>query len=222
MIIRFEKTYVKLIVAALAALVLLTGCSSISKPSSTVGLTANSTNHAAAAITEEKADVAANLPAQPTGDGSQASAVSPQEPENSQETPGTIIYKNTEYGFNFTLPESWKGYKIITGEWEGEPIEESTADSGTITGPMISIRHPLWTSQNPRQDIPIMIFTAEQWKSLQKGEFHIGAAPIDPSELGHNSKYVFALPARYNYAFPAGYEEVEDILKGNPLKPTDI
>jgi len=37
--------------------------------------------------------------------------------------------------------------------------------------------------------------------SLQQEKFHIGAAPINPSELGRNTKYVFALPARYNYAF---------------------
>ncbi|MDP1086626.1 hypothetical protein Q6245_30140, partial [Klebsiella pneumoniae] len=68
--------------------------------------------------------------------------------------------------------------------------------------PMISIRHPDWTSQNPRQDIPIMIFTLAQWNMLQQDEFHIGAAPINPSELGRNTSYVFARPARYNYAFP--------------------
>lgn len=27
-----------------------------------------------------------------------------------------------------------------------------------------------------------------------------------------------ALAARYNFSFPAGYEEVEKILEGNPLK----
>ena len=80
------------------------------------------------------------------------------------------------------------------------------------TGELISIRHPEWTSQNQRQDIPIMIFTLIQWTSLQQGEFHIGAAPIGPKELGRNTSYVFALPARYNYAFPEGYEEVESIL----------
>jgi hypothetical protein len=55
---------------------------------------------------------------------------------------------------------------------------------------------------------------------MQKDEFHIGAAPINPSELGRNATYVFALPARYNYAFPTGYEEVDEILKGNPLRST--
>nr|MBP7332992.1 hypothetical protein [Bacillota bacterium] len=66
-----------------------------------------------------------------------------------------------------------------------------------------------------------MVFTHAQWDALQNGEFHIGAAPIGPSELARNSSYVFALPARYNYAFPAGYEEVENILKGDPLKPLE-
>ncbi len=80
-------------------------------------------------------------------------------------------------------------------------------------------RHPEWTSEIPRQDIPIMIFTLSQWDALQRQEFHIGAAPIGPKELGRNSNYVFALPARYNFAFPKGYEEVEDILEDNPLIP---
>lgn len=65
-----------------------------------------------------------------------------------------------------------------------------------------------------------MIFTLEQWNALLEGKFHIGAAPIGPTELGRNSKYVFALPARYNFAFPEGYEEVEEIIKKNPLQAT--
>ena len=130
-----------------------------------------------------------------------------------------IVHQNTEYGFEFSLPASWKGYKIVESKWEGMVND----GSGKIieTGPIISIRHPLWTSQNPRQDIPIMIFTTSQWESLQQDQFHIGAAPIGPSELGRNFKYVFALPARYNFSFPTGYEEVETILSNKPLKPTE-
>lgn len=67
-----------------------------------------------------------------------------------------------------------------------------------------------------------MIFTTDQWNLLQQEKFHIGAAPVGPSELGHNSSYVFALPARYNYAFPTGYEEVEKILENHPLQTTQI
>ena len=128
------------------------------------------------------------------------------------------IYKNPQYGFTFTLPDTWQGYTIVSEKWEGLAIgsEEITA-----TGPEISIRHPQWTKENPRQDIPIMIFTLAQWQDLQQEKFHIGAAPMGPSELGRSDKFVFALPARYNYAFPTGYEEVENILAAKPLKPIE-
>ena len=125
-----------------------------------------------------------------------------------------IIYTNTQYGFSFTLPLSWKGYKIIESTWEANPQEGVIAEQG----PLISIRNPKWTSENPYQDIPIMIFTLAQWDSLQQGKFLVSAAPINPSELGRNTKYVFALPARYNYVFPTGLQEVAKILEGNPLK----
>lgn len=131
---------------------------------------------------------------------------------------GATVYKNTEYGFSFSLPESWRGYSVIADEWEGFTPGGSVA---VEKGPLISIRHPQWTAQNQRQDIPIMIFTQGQWKAMQSRKFHIGAAPVGPRELGSNSSYVFALPARYNYAFPAGYEEVEEILQGNPFKPLE-
>lgn len=132
-----------------------------------------------------------------------------------------IIYNNTQYGFAFTLPQSWKNYSIFTDKWEGIAIAGTQSGKIVETGQIIKIRHPEWTSQNPRQDIPIMIFTLAQWNSLQNEEFSVGAAPIAPRELGRNSKYVFALPARYNYAFPVGFEEVENILAGSPLQPTE-
>jgi hypothetical protein len=87
---------------------------------------------------------------------------------------------------------------------------------------LLSIRHPQWTEQNPRQDIPIKVFKHNQWNLIQQGKLVIGAAPIPPKELGRNTKYVFALPARYNYAFPSGYEEVEKILANNPLRAFDM
>jgi hypothetical protein len=129
----------------------------------------------------------------------------------------TIQYQNTEYGFKFLLPASWSGYSILTDIWQGSTNNGSAGDQIIEEGPMISIRHPQWTSQNPRQDIPIMILTLSQWDSLQQEKFHVSAAPIPPSELGRNSNYVFALPARYNYAFATGYEEVENILQNHPL-----
>ena len=129
----------------------------------------------------------------------------------------TIEYKNDRYGFVFSLPLSWTGYTIVDETWTGYATGES-GDKKFTEGPLISIRHPNWTEKIKRQDIPVMVFTIGQWQDLQNDKFHIGAAPIGPSELGRNVKYVFALPARYNYAFPAGYEEVDKIMQSNPLK----
>ncbi|HHY36768.1 MAG TPA: copper amine oxidase N-terminal domain-containing protein [Firmicutes bacterium] len=135
------------------------------------------------------------------------------------EEAGTIIYDNDEYGFRFTLPESWAGYTIVTEEWEG--LNPEAPGEIAARGPIISIRHPRWTAERPRQDIPIMVFTHAQWEAMEQGAFHIGAAPIGPRELDRNGKYVFALPARYNFAFPEGYEEVEAILETNPLQANE-
>jgi len=132
-----------------------------------------------------------------------------------------LAYENNKYGFRFSLPESWNGYTIVTDKWEGLALDDSGNAKVVETGPIVSIRHPQWTAEDPRQDIPIMIFTLDQWNLMQQEKFHIGAAPVGPSELGRNAEYVFALPARYNFAFPTGYEEVEDILKNNPLEAVD-
>lgn len=136
---------------------------------------------------------------------------------SSTQSTASIEYSDTQYGFTFTLPSSWQGYSIATNTWEGNAIGPE-GNVPTERGPEISIRHPLWTVQNPRQDIPIMVFTLNQWDLMLRDKFHIGAAPINPSRLGFNANYVFALPARYNYAFRLGWEEVEKILANNPLK----
>lgn len=128
-----------------------------------------------------------------------------------------VLYKNEEYGFSFWLPVTWKGYSVVVSKWTGiTPPEKGRV---VETGPLISIRHPDWREEKQRQDIPIMVFTVSQWNRLQGGEFTIGASPVGPTVLGCSSKYVFALPARYNYAFLEGFEEVERIIAGNPLKP---
>ncbi|RAP78467.1 hypothetical protein [Paenibacillus montanisoli] len=126
------------------------------------------------------------------------------------------VYENTQYGFRFTLPDSWKGYTIVTDKWNGQ---DATDGKVAESGASIGIRHPEWTADKPRQDIPIYVFTIDQWNALQQEKFFIGAAPMGPSELTRNDKYVFALPARYNFAYLDGYQEVEDILKDNPIQP---
>lgn len=131
-----------------------------------------------------------------------------------------VVYKNTQYGFTFSLPDSWKGYTIVSGKWDG------TQNNQAVTGPEIIIRGPKWTAANKYQDIPIMVFTAEQWAKVVKGpsegpgeNLYIGAAPVGPMELGHNAKYAFALPARYDFTGETGVQEVHDIISKNPLQP---
>jgi len=128
----------------------------------------------------------------------------------------TIQYKNTKYSFIFNLPLTWQDYKIVNDSWIGYS-ESANGEVASESGPLILIRSPQWTGKVPTQDIPIMVFTLEQWNALQQNKFNVGAAPIGPTELGRNSKYVFALPARYNFAFPKGFEVVEEIIQTKPL-----
>jgi hypothetical protein len=132
----------------------------------------------------------------------------------------TLEYENAQYGFSFSLPQNWKGYSVMLDKWIGQSLDNQDSQelSAQTEGPEIILRHPLWTSLVPRQDIPIMIFTIAQWDSVQQEKLSLGPAPIPPSELGRNAGYVFALPARYNFAFPVGFEEVEKIIEGKPLR----
>lgn len=211
MISKINKASVKCTAAAIIAISLLAGCSSLKAPANPQSSSLSPDNTSSTALP---------VPADATKNTS-SSALTPQKEGETQEDDKSIVYKNAQYGFNFSLPISWKGYTIVTDKWNGVPPGKSLNDSGTVSGPLISIRHPRWTSKNQRQDIPILVFTKSQWNSLQHGEFFIGAAPIGPTELGHNSSFIFALPARYNYAFPEGYEEVEAILKKKPLSTAD-
>jgi hypothetical protein len=134
------------------------------------------------------------------------------------ENPSTsIVYSNDQYGFQVKLPDSWQGYTVVAGTRDIFNI-----DSGDINGtaPTISIRHPLWTQAVPRQDIPVDIYTLAQWAGIISEKYAVSAAPIPPSELARNDKYVFALPARYNYAFPAGFEEVQAIIDSHAVTAT--
>lgn len=130
----------------------------------------------------------------------------------------SLVYDNAQYGFRFTLPASWQGYSIVTSTWEGLATVSTQGEQAVEMGPLLSIRHPQWTDNRPRQDIPIMVFTQDQWNQLTQDKFNIGAAPIGPRKLGQNTDYVFALPARYNYAFPEGFEEVDEIIESDPLQ----
>jgi hypothetical protein len=136
---------------------------------------------------------------------------SPQQPATlSSAKQSNPVYVNQQYGFRFDLPTDWNGYTVHTEQWEGTT---QTKPPRKEHGPKIILRDPRWTESVPRQDIPIMVFTLAQWNE----DLVVSAAPVPPSELGRNAHYVFALPPRYNFAFPDGFQEVETILQGNPF-----
>ena len=133
--------------------------------------------------------------------------------EYAQKNP--VEYKNDEFGFMFYLPADWEGYTVLTEQWNGTPVNGSTAQEGT----KLTLRSPKWTEEKPYQDIPILVFTKDQWAQVAAEELSVSAAPIPPTVLGANAQYVFALPARYNFAYPEGYKDVENIIAGQPLWP---
>jgi hypothetical protein len=140
----------------------------------------------------------------------------PSKTKDSGLVPGSpkadVVYRNTDYGFCLWLPKSWDGYSIVLQTWKGSD-NTRLGEKTVMQGPLIAIRDPRWTAEDPHQDIPVMVFTHAQWQLVQHETLAVSAAPFPPSELGQNSKYVFGLPPRYNYAFPAGYKAVENILK---------
>jgi hypothetical protein len=151
-------------------------------------------------------------------------AVAPaQTPPAQSQTPTStpislpVEYNNTQYGFIFSLPADWQNFSTFSSTWTGTPLQGSQYKSA-ITGPEIFIRNPNWTEANQYEDIPVMVFTPAEWGEIQKETLAVSAAPIPPSELGQNPKYVFALPPRYDFDYKTGYQEVETIIQSSPLK----
>ncbi len=125
----------------------------------------------------------------------------------------TIEYENADYGFRFTLPESWKGYRVLWSGWGGSVLGDDGSVARKLRGPELRIRHPKWTEEHPREDMPIMIFTIAQWNESPV----VSAAPIGPAELGRNKRFVFAVPPRWDYDFAEGWEEAQRILTPDSL-----
>ena len=118
-----------------------------------------------------------------------------------------LVYRNSKYGFCLALPSDWAGFKVLSVRWSGNGKDGES-------GPRLVIRNPRWTVEKPYQDIPILVFTPAQWRSIENGEFNVSAAPIGPRELGRNRKHVFALPPRFaGFDDAVGTDEVLQLLK---------
>ncbi len=119
-------------------------------------------------------------------------------------------YTNNQYGFSLQMPNSWAGYSATTETWQGTRLDNNTQ----LQGPQVRLRHPQWTQAQPWQDIPVMIFTKEQWQMVLAEHLAVSAAPIPPSKLGENEQYVFALPARWvGFTDAQGQAEAQSITQ---------
>jgi hypothetical protein len=131
---------------------------------------------------------------------------------------GSVVYSNYRYGFRLYLPKSWKGFSVIESKWQG--TNHSTGE--TEDGPLIRIRHPLYTEQNPREDIPIMVIRRDQWHEISTDQLIVSAAPVPPGAIGCNEKYVFATPPRYSFDELDGVNEVVKIVNSKSLQPLRV
>src|SRR5690242_5608229 len=67
-----------------------------------------------------------------------------------------IRYHNAQYDFTFYLPKSWKGYSVVTNEWNAQLDSVDYQNViGQEHGPIIVLRNPQWKAADPYQDIPI-------------------------------------------------------------------
>jgi hypothetical protein len=153
--------------------------------------------------------------------GARASQQDDSAAQTDERAKKTVVYKNKKYRFRFVLPESWKGFSILLSQWKGAAWDPDKPEKPVReeTGPLITIRHPLWTESKPRQDIPIMILTYAQADLSKAGNLSTSAAPFGPQEIARNTKYVFALPPRYNYGSEAGIDEVAQLIRDHSLHP---
>ncbi|MFA6437274.1 MAG: hypothetical protein WC242_03855 [Candidatus Paceibacterota bacterium] len=126
----------------------------------------------------------------------------------------TQTYNNQEYGFEMTFSDSWKGYTVLNNTWTGQDISGTSETAKQYSGPEIVFRNPNWTGAKHWQDIPIMVFTPDVWKLVTEEKIAVSAAPIGPSEVGRNQKFIFATPPRwYGFTDDLGMDEAVGIVK---------
>jgi hypothetical protein len=126
-----------------------------------------------------------------------------------------LRYHNAPYDFTFYLPASWKGYSVLTQQWEST-IESADYQKqiGTERGPLIILRHPQWKASEPYLDFSIHVFTRNQWELEIKGRIAVDAGGLE-NEIAHNAKYVFAISSRFDWDELKGFKEAGRIVEQN-------
>lgn len=150
------------------------------------------------------------IPSATNGQGTASSSV-----HSTAITTSPVVFSSNDYGFSFALPDNWHGYSFVKDTWQGTSLANGTV---TQTGPKLLLRNPKWTEALPYEDIPILVFTVNQWGMYEREDFAVSAAPIPATELGRNNAYVFALPARWDFDYKQGVEEAQAIVASKPLK----
>jgi hypothetical protein len=108
-----------------------------------------------------------------------------------------VRYHNAKYDLTFYLPTSWRDYSVLGEQWDGETyLPDKDKDVVLTHGPIIVLRNPLWKTDDQYQDIPIYIFTRQQWTDDKTGNFSAEGAGGVLYELWHNDKYVFGMHSR--------------------------
>jgi hypothetical protein len=102
-----------------------------------------------------------------------------------------LQYKNADYGFAISLPTSWQGFAVLQETWQGHHYAgEPQGDIVVERGPTLIFRHPQWVANDPYQDIPIYVFTINQWDAMQRDGFSIHAGGLE-DEIYRNTRFVF-------------------------------
>lgn len=128
-------------------------------------------------------------------------------------------YQNEKYGFEMKFPQSWKGYKVFEESWDGTTLDSNFVE---YEGPKIVIRNPKWSEDKIWQDIPILVFTKDEWQLIEAANLNIFSAPIAPRKLGENNKYIFALPPRWiGFTDASGQDEAQKIVETFKLLDLD-
>lgn len=113
----------------------------------------------------------------------------------SSQPSSATIYHNDSYGLTFHLPSDWTGYTVLHDRWQAHEDGDRSDKSGVAdTGPILILRHPKWRTDRRRQDIPILVFTTEQWKADVAERIYAGGTVY---ELCRNKHYVCGIYSRF-------------------------
>ena len=126
------------------------------------------------------------------------------------ETADWKIYKNTEYGFQLTLNDAWKGYRVVktsrTGSFGGrnETYVDLDFEVPTQDEECFISGDKNWMSP----DTTLQIWTKNAWDQMKTDTQGLGGP--GPVEFARNDKYVFAYdsygPALGNAGCDIGFQ----------------